>query len=1131
MKFYDSSGVEIYDIDVDDRSYRYRKVMGENELTLTIKYHETLTIPVGSYADFQGERYTLYRPENIKKNGKRDFEYTLVLQSAQGELSKYKLRNPVDKRLKFTYTATPQEHLQLIVTNLNQRGSGWSIGTCITATQKLISYNHTSLDEALRLIATEFETEFQVVGKAISLGKVEYNKSEPLELSFRNGLKKGIDRSNYNNTKAVEILFVQGGEKNINPATYGSRELLLPANQVLTYQGRTYQVDALGLSIRRTDKALSTYEEDSIDLSHIHPKRVGTVSSVVAVKPEDNLYDFYDSSIPYDLDYTAYLIAGETMTVIFQTGMLAGREFDVTYKHADRKFELVPAEIDGQTMPNATFKPSAGDTYIVFNCSLPAAYVRNDSTQTGASWDMLREAVKFKYDNEDPRYSFSGQLDGIWSKPRWLVIGGKIKPGGYVLFNDENIQADQVLLRIIAVKDYINSPETPEVELSNITIGSTPKDDLKKPEQEEVITDDKFKEGQRFTKRRFRDAIETIKMLEDAIDGFSGSINPITIQTMSLLVGANELQFRFVNSKTTPAVVSKTFSYNSTTKTLATSSGIIQHMTLGITAVKPVHTASEYRFWDIASYESPALTNATKPYYLYARCAKVGDTAIFLLSETAIKFDTDPTYYYMLVGTLSSEFDGSRSFVPLYGFTEILPGRITTDKIVSTSGETYIDLTKGDGKGEIGGIFKFLAGSSGLSNIEEFSQLADDVKAVAFLSEALQGSTEIAGGLLLTNLLMLRGFDNVVRAGMSGLKDDNIFLFADTVNAYQKALLGTAQFILRKDGTSKLGIMRINADTIGVYANGVEVMQFRTGVIPSFTDLVSTLDTTVNYAGGSDSFSGIKDSDFGLSNEITVSSPIDSFTLTVTGTLFARAENSIDTPNPLSVVQCTLNLYKLSGGSYLFDRTVDTVGVISDTVGNSQQSKNVNTVINLSAGSYKLKAGYSISTQATDIGYVTAEFISMRARGAAANECMIFGTNGFARIKNGENYAYFTDAVTAFSHGTDKYLKVTSAGIEGKGGLNLPGLLAAGSVTAAGGLTTSFGKASDSGRTSTGLFTVVHSIGHSLYSVNLTLFSSGAQLTAVVTSKSDTSFSVRIVNPSNNSLTDSAFDFSCYGAN
>ena len=49
-------------------------------------------------------------------------------------------------------------------------------------------------------------------------------------------------------------------------------------------------------------------------------------------------------------------------------------------------------------------------------------------------------------------------------------------------------------------------------------------------------------------------------------------------------------------------------------------------------------------------------------------------------------------YYHFLVGVLNSEYEGNRSFVPLYGFTEILPGRITTDRIVSSDGDSYFDM-------------------------------------------------------------------------------------------------------------------------------------------------------------------------------------------------------------------------------------------------------------------------------------------------------------------------------------------------------------------------------------------------------------------------------------------------------
>ena len=49
-------------------------------------------------------------------------------------------------------------------------------------------------------------------------------------------------------------------------------------------------------------------------------------------------------------------------------------------------------------------------------------------------------------------------------------------------------------------------------------------------------------------------------------------------------------------------------------------------------------------------------------------------------------------YYHFLVGVLNSEYDNERSFVTLYGYTEVLPGRITTDRIVSSEGTSYFDM-------------------------------------------------------------------------------------------------------------------------------------------------------------------------------------------------------------------------------------------------------------------------------------------------------------------------------------------------------------------------------------------------------------------------------------------------------
>ena len=739
MIIYNNVGNKVLEIEVDDNSYRNRAVMGDHSLTLYYSLPEHVEIPVGSYCEFQGETFTLKRPENFKMKHKRLFEYTVLFDPPEANAKVWKFRNPVDGRLKFSLTAKPHEHLQMFVDNMNRRDKGWTVGECIDGVETLIAYDHDFCIDALTRMASTFKTEYEFTGKRVSLRKIEYNKSNPLPLSYGrgNGFKPGVGRSNTGDNPPTEILFVQGGTDNIDPSKYGSSELLLPKNQTLAYDGehfededgfiaknaRRYVVDEAGLSIRRDDKQLSSLAEDSLDCSEIYPKRVGTVSTVVAVDEKNNFYDIVDTSIPSSLNYEECLIAGETMTVVFQTGMLAGREFEVKYYHnavkgkAARRFEIVPADIDGQTMPNTTFAPKSGDKYAVFKCMLPTAYICDNATKTGASWDMFRAAVKHLFDNEDLKFTFTGELDGIWSKKDWVNIGGRIKLGGYIRFSDDQFQKDGVLVRITGIKDYINKPHSPVIELSNTTVSGSVSSTLNDLKSEEVIVDDLHRDAIQFTKRRFRDAKETISMLEEALlDNFTNSINPIAVQTMSMLVGDESLQFRFVNSKTSPVPVTHRIVYDNETKQLTAEAGIIQHMTLGINTVSASHKVSEYKFWDMTAYTSAVLDDGKKKYYLYAKVSKTAQTGVFILSENAIKLEGVSGFYHLLVGVLNSEYNEERSFVTLYGFTEILPGRITTDKIVSTDGNTYFDLLKGIISGQI----KFKSGSSGLYELDEW---------------------------------------------------------------------------------------------------------------------------------------------------------------------------------------------------------------------------------------------------------------------------------------------------------------------------------------------------------------------------------------------------------------------------
>lgn len=714
------------DILVDTSSYRYTALQNVGTLYLYFASEEFINIPVGAYCIYKNITYYLMNPNDFKKKSSRNFEYTLVMYDIGAILGKYKCRDIVSKRLKFDYTAKPHEHLQLIVDNLNMRDSGWKVGECIEAEEKTINYNHTFCSEALPTIADTFKTEYEIdpAIKMVHLRKVEYNKDEPLPLEYGKdkGFVPGLGRSNQDGNRPVTILYVQGGEQNIDFSKYGSKELLLPKNQRLEYEGRTYVSDAEGLYIKRADTTLTDVQEDSLDCSHISPKRVGSVSNVVVSDKEKNFYDFIDSSIPDDLNFEDYVIEGNNMTVIFQSGMLAGsnKEFEVKYVHKERKFLITPQEIDGQIMPNDIYKPNLGDKYAVFGIQLPDAYICNNSTKEGASWDMFREAAKYLYENEDPKFTFKGELDSIYSKKRWLSIGGKIKLGGYILFKDPQFIPEGIKIRITSIKEYIHRPYSPIIELSNTTTGVTVSSELNKIESNEVKTDNQYKNSIQFTKRRFRDAKETISMLNDALLHFSGSISPISVQTMSLLVGDESLQFRFVNNKTNPTQVEYFVTYDSKKKVLSAPGGILQHMTIGIDTLSSGHKASEYKFWDIEKYTSPTLTE-TVGYYLYVKANKNGTTGSYVLSKNAIKLEGVEGYYHFLVGILNSEFEGERSFIELFGFTEIVPGRITTDKIVSTDGKTYFDLLNSI----ISGKIRFQSGSSGLYELSEWEDVSN----------------------------------------------------------------------------------------------------------------------------------------------------------------------------------------------------------------------------------------------------------------------------------------------------------------------------------------------------------------------------------------------------------------------
>lgn len=678
---------------LEDSSYKRRDLSGTDEIVLKFSSNEHVDIPVGSTIEWRGSTYTLETPESLKMQHSEHFEYVATFSAPSVRIGKYKVINQVDGRVDFHLTAKPKEHLQLIVDNLNKRESGWAIGNCIEDSERLIQYNHTDCRTALSSIAEEFKTELFIEGKVISLSTVEKDKSNPVTLAYGEGkgFLGGIGRT-HDKDAGARVAYVKTSDRNIDYSKYKSKSLRLKRNHRFSYRGYSFVTDDSGLSVRFADAPKDSREE-VVDLSNIYPSRVGIVSEVIEVPvktkdgQETTFYDFIDTTIPDALDFDKEVISGEKLTIIFQSGMLSGREFDVKYHAKElagekpkkaKRFEIVQKEEDGVTMPLGAFVPAIGDKYAVFHCSLPQSYI--DEAEKKA----LEKACDFLIEELKPRFEFSGEVDGIFAKNKWSEIAHKLEVGKFVSFTDERFQPEPILVRIVGVTEFLNNPYSPKIELSNAPVTGNVFSEIKEAIREEQTL--RYKQDVKIRQleaRTYKDTETVRDMIEQLkVEGFDSAIKPETLRTMQAVIGSPELQFDFVRSEfdLTETPFAYSFGKGGTEITIPQQYLRKYKNSNKLSSVK-----------ESVVYTIPQLTYSFKEdqrqMYLYAQTAPVKR---FVLSAEPLQKSEDNN----LVGLVYASGD-SRRMTPLHGFTEITPGQLKTDLISSQDGKSFWDLING----------------------------------------------------------------------------------------------------------------------------------------------------------------------------------------------------------------------------------------------------------------------------------------------------------------------------------------------------------------------------------------------------------------------------------------------------
>ena len=373
LKIYDKANNLRLTASPNSSSSVTEEIGGECSVSASFTHTEYVPLDVDDYIEVEGVRYKVksrYRP---KQKNTQTYEYSVKfyapIHDAEDTLMLFQEGGTTSE---FSYDGGPREHLQLWIDNMNRRAGGnlWSIGTVITAENKVIDYRNVKCWDAAfgsNGIAATFDTEMWADGYVINLCKAE--RGEVVELGYLQGLTNLAQEDN-GEVKFFTRLFPLGSTRNIDATKYGYSRLQLPSREIYVDKN----VDLYGVK----------EETEEAAFAEIYPQYVGTVSSVRTeekTSEEGRKYTVYyfkdngmnwnpkDYEIP-DLDYMLQ----------FQTGELAGRGTDGSFQaawHEDtREWEIINVYPDDTTqIPGGVIIPNPGDKYIPWNFSMPQEYI------------------------------------------------------------------------------------------------------------------------------------------------------------------------------------------------------------------------------------------------------------------------------------------------------------------------------------------------------------------------------------------------------------------------------------------------------------------------------------------------------------------------------------------------------------------------------------------------------------------------------------------------------------------------------------------------------------------------------------------------------------------------------------
>lgn len=696
----------------------------EDTVDITIESPFPQTYNIGDKITVFGRDYKLNRLPSVKKTGMHQFQYTLQFEGVQYDLFRITYDLTVDTTTNElqdvqgdTLTGNLHRFMTVLIANANRVFPGkWKLGACPdTIGDKTLTFGES--DNCLSVLQnlcgqSNFNVEFEIVqSNGVYTVNLYERVGQTLPFTFEYGKGRGLydlHRENVSSSNIVTRLKVYGSTENIT-SKYRADRLCLP--------GKTK-----GQSYIEKPEMVAKYGvfEGRKNFDDVKPTFMGSVESVV------DTFSFIDKKFPFDLNATnasgetLYLINGVSAKIHFNTGNLAGYDFEVkSYDHATHKFTLLKTTDDrGDVFPSETsmaFQFGVGNEYKILDVAYPS------DIEAEAEANLAEVGNKYYDQNCQPKVQYGLSVTKAFLEK--LVgtndsVTNFFAPGDFLHVVDADIDVDKAI-RIKSFVRNILDPYDYTLTISDITTNATITNRVISDlvELDKIVTINSLKDPAR-ARANWRSSREVVNMVFDPDgDYYTDKIKPGSIDTLALSVGAKSMQFGLLNTVFQP-------NYNGNSQLVKWQGGVLTHYT-----IKEEMAVS----WVMADGQV-ILSENNSAYYLYAKCERNGNAGAFIFTKSQIRVEEDANYYHFLVGTLSS-IDPElnvRSLALTYGFTMVNGRFIKTGRIESADGTTYFDLDNS----EIGGRIVFSSNGQE-KTLEELGK--ESLESKDFINNTLPG--------------------------------------------------------------------------------------------------------------------------------------------------------------------------------------------------------------------------------------------------------------------------------------------------------------------------------------------------------------------------------------------------------